>query len=66
MSAFGALLATLTALIILGAIGAYLVNVPLWAVVGGSLLAVAIMLKVAARRLRKGSPRHESESTGTK
>ena len=64
MSAFGALLAAVAALVILAAIGAYLVNVPLWAVVGGSALALAVMLRVAVRRLRKGSPRQDAESSG--
>ena len=66
MSAFGMLLVALTALVILAAIGAYLVNVPLWAVIGGSLLALAVMVKAAAMWLRRGSPRQGPESSGTK
>jgi hypothetical protein len=65
MSAFGTLLVVLTILVVLAAVGAYLVNVPLWAVVGGALLALAVMVKVTVRRLRKGSPRQDAEGTRT-
>jgi hypothetical protein len=66
VSAFGSLLVALTALIALGAIAAYLVNVPLWAVIGGSLISLAVLYKVAVHRSRRGSPRQDQESAGTK
>lgn len=57
MSATGALVIALSALVLLGAFAAWLINIPLWAigagVVGGAVLVRRLFLRLARSRARQ-------------
>lgn len=57
MSATGALVIALSALVLLGAFAAWLINIPLWAigagVVGGAVLVRRLFLRLSRSRARQ-------------
>jgi Flp pilus assembly protein TadB len=57
MSASGALILALSAILILGAVAAWLINMPIWLIaaflVGGGLVIRRILRRLLARRARQ-------------
>jgi hypothetical protein len=61
MSPTGALIAALIALLLLGALAAWLLNIPVWAIGTFGILA-GLLAGLIARRRRKGRARQDTEA----
>lgn len=61
MSSNGALIVALSALVVLGGFGAWLVNVPLWSVAGLVVLG-AVLIGLVFRRISRRNDRQNTET----
>ena len=64
MSPAGALVLAVTALVLLGAVAAWLINVPLWAITA-LIVVVGLLARTAFHRLSGGRARQDTETTKT-
>jgi hypothetical protein len=62
MSAFGAAVTAASVALVLVAVAAYLVGIPLWAVAAGTLGLAALLFSWASRRARRDSVRENTEA----
>ena len=61
MSLFRVLVVAVAAFVVMGAVAAFLVGVPLWAVLGGSVLAIIGSFLFLGRRVQRRSKGPETE-----
>lgn len=62
MSPAGALVIALSALVLLGAFAAWLINIPLWAI-GAGVVGGALLVRRLSLRLARGRARQDTEAS---